>query len=77
VHVYFHCTNVLFSFFYFQTNVRSTVVASLNAWADNCGVKEFFQGEMIADALKGQSPMLRTELFNWMAIRLSDGKLHH
>ena len=53
--------------------MRSTVVACLNAWADNCGVDEFFQCEMIAEALKGQSPVLRTELFNWLTARLPDG----
>jgi hypothetical protein len=55
--------------------VRSTVVACINAWADNGGVQEFFQSEVIADALKNGNPYLRTELFNWLTLRLPTSEL--
>ncbi|KAK0165415.1 hypothetical protein PV328_003929 [Microctonus aethiopoides] len=50
--------------------IRSAAISCINTWGDQCGYKEFFDGEMIGDALKSGSPVLRTELWNWLAQKL-------
>lgn len=50
--------------------IRVAAISCINAWGDQCGYKEFFDGEMIGDALKAGSPMLRSELWNWLAQKL-------
>ncbi|XP_012235678.1 protein mini spindles isoform X2 [Linepithema humile] len=50
--------------------IRTAAISCINTWGDQCGYKEFFDGEMIGDALKTGSPMLRTELWNWLAQKL-------
>ncbi|XP_050293470.1 protein mini spindles isoform X2 [Anthonomus grandis grandis] len=47
--------------------MRTTAIETINAFAEQCGYKEFFDGEMISDALKSGSPVLRAELWNWLA----------
>ncbi|XP_025832925.1 protein mini spindles-like [Agrilus planipennis] len=42
----------------------------MNTYGELCAYKEFFEAEMIADALKIGSPTLRTELWNWLAEKL-------
>lgn len=53
-----------------KTWIRSAAIACINTWGDECGYKEFFDGEMIADALKAGSPTLRTELWAWLALKI-------
>ncbi|XP_014295332.1 protein mini spindles isoform X1 [Microplitis demolitor] len=50
--------------------IRSAAISCINTWGDQCGYKEFFDGEMIADALKAGSPTLRIELWNWLSQKL-------
>ncbi|XP_025159861.1 protein mini spindles isoform X2 [Harpegnathos saltator] len=50
--------------------IRTAAISCINIWGDQCGYKEFFDGEMIGDALKAGSPMLRAELWNWLAQKL-------
>ncbi|XP_070169213.1 protein mini spindles isoform X2 [Polyergus mexicanus] len=50
--------------------IRTAAISCINTWGDQCGCKEFFDGEMIGDALKTGSPVLRTELWNWLAQKL-------
>ncbi|KAK0183474.1 hypothetical protein PV327_001512 [Microctonus hyperodae] len=50
--------------------IRSAAISCINTWGDQCGYKEFFDGEMIGDALKSGSPVLRTELWSWLAQKL-------
>lgn len=50
--------------------MRAVALACINAWGDQCGYKEFFEGEMIAEALKSGSPSLRTELWGWLNKKL-------
>ncbi|XP_018400371.1 PREDICTED: cytoskeleton-associated protein 5 [Cyphomyrmex costatus] len=50
--------------------IRVAATSCINTWGDQCGYKEFFDGEMIGDALKTGSPMLRSELWNWLAQKL-------
>lgn len=53
-----------------KTWIRSAAISCINTWGDQCGYKEFFESEMIGDALKSGSPTLRTELWNWLAQKL-------
>ncbi|XP_076233452.1 msps cytoskeleton-associated protein 5 isoform X2 [Calliopsis andreniformis] len=50
--------------------IRSAAISCINTWGDQCGYKEFFDGEMIGDALKSGSPVLRAEVWNWLAQKL-------
>ncbi|XP_021706619.1 protein mini spindles isoform X3 [Aedes aegypti] len=50
--------------------IRSACISCINTWGDQAGYKEFFDGEMIADALKTGSPALKTELWGWVAEKL-------
>lgn len=50
--------------------MRAAGIQCMNAWGDQCGYKEFFDGEMIASALKSGSPALRTELWGWLSEKL-------
>lgn len=53
-----------------KTLMQSASISCINAWGDQCGYKEFFDGEMIAEALKSGSPTLRTELWGWLSEKL-------
>lgn len=50
--------------------LRSACITCINTWGDQCGYKEFFDGEMFADALKNGTPALKTEVWGWMADKL-------
>ncbi|VEN60708.1 unnamed protein product, partial [Callosobruchus maculatus] len=53
-----------------KSTTRSASLDAVNAFAEQCGYREFFENEMISDALKGGSPALRVELWNWLAENL-------
>lgn len=57
--------------------IRTASISCMNAFGDQCGYKEFFEGEMIADSLKAGSPTLRTELWLWLAEKLPKRKLFY
>ncbi|XP_041785332.1 protein mini spindles isoform X4 [Anopheles merus] len=50
--------------------IRTACLTCINTWGEQAGYKDFFDGEMIADALKTGSPALRTELYGWLAEKL-------
>lgn len=50
--------------------VRAAALNCINSFGEKGGYKEFFESEMIADALKGGSPALKTELWAWLADKL-------
>lgn len=50
--------------------LRAACITCINTWGDQCGYKEFFDGEMFADALKNGTPALKTEVWGWMADKL-------
>lgn len=50
--------------------VRAASMTCINVWGDQAGYKEFFEGEMIVEALKTGTPALRTELWMWLAEKL-------
>ncbi|XP_048511351.1 protein mini spindles isoform X1 [Athalia rosae] len=53
-----------------KTWIRTAAISCMNTWGDECGYKEFFEGEMIGDALRTGSPTLRSELWNWLTQKL-------
>lgn len=53
-----------------KTWIRQAAMSCMNTWGDSVGYKEFFDNEMIADALKTGSPTLRIELWLWIAEKL-------
>ena len=54
----------------FQPWIRTAAISCINTWGEHCGFKEFFDGEMIGDALKSGTPTLRIELWAWLTERL-------
>lgn len=50
--------------------IRTASISAMNAFGDQGGYKEFFDGEMIHDALKTGSPTLRSELWIWLSEKL-------
>lgn len=54
--------------------IRTAAIDCINTYGDLCGYKEFFDGEMIYDALKSGSPTLRSELWAWLAVKLPTSK---
>ncbi|KAI8121731.1 Protein mini spindles [Lucilia cuprina] len=50
--------------------VRAAALNCINSFGEKGGYKEFFENEMIADALKSGSPALKSELWAWLAERL-------
>lgn len=52
--------------------IRTASIQAINALGEQGGFKEFFESEMIADAMKNGSPVLRSELWTWIAVVLPD-----
>lgn len=50
--------------------VRAAALNCINSFGEKGGYKEFFENEMIADALKSGSPALKTELWAWLAEKM-------
>ena len=50
--------------------IRSACISTINTYGEQGGYKEFFESEMISDALKVGSPFLRTELWGWLSEKL-------
>ncbi|KAG7190528.1 hypothetical protein KM043_006629 [Ampulex compressa] len=57
--------------------MRTTALSCINTWGEQCGYKEFFDGEMIGDALKGGSPTFRIELWSLLAQKLPSITVKH
>lgn len=52
--------------------LRAACITCINTWSEQCGYKEFFEGEMFAEALKTGTPACRIELWGWLSERLPD-----
>lgn len=50
--------------------IRAASITCMNRWGDQCGYREFFEADMIADALRAGSPALRAELWCWLAEKM-------
>lgn len=53
--------------------VRAAALSCLNEWSSHASLGTFFENEMLKDALKAENPLLRSELFGWLAERLGAG----
>lgn len=53
-----------------KSYLRSACITCMNTWGEQCGYKEFFDGEMFADALKVGTPALKVEVWGWLAEKL-------
>ncbi|XP_053369501.1 cytoskeleton-associated protein 5-like [Clarias gariepinus] len=50
--------------------VRAAGLATLNVWVEQTGMKEWLDGEDLAEELKKENPFLRQELLGWLAEKL-------
>lgn len=48
--------------FSLQANVRAAAMATLNAWVEQTGMKEWLEGEDLSEELKKENPFLRQEV---------------
>ncbi|XP_070616086.1 cytoskeleton-associated protein 5 isoform X2 [Erythrolamprus reginae] len=53
-----------------KSNVRATSLATVNAWTEQTGMKEWLEGEDLSEELKKENPFLRQELLGWLADKL-------
>ncbi|XP_072242822.1 cytoskeleton-associated protein 5 isoform X2 [Leuresthes tenuis] len=53
-----------------KLNVRSAALATLQAWVEQTGMKDWLEGEDLADELKRENPFLRQEVLGWLAEKL-------
>ncbi|KAF6216569.1 hypothetical protein GE061_000912 [Apolygus lucorum] len=70
VHVKVFLPNLLKSSGDSKTLIKTSALSCINTIGETCGYKEFFENEMIADALKTGSPATRAELWIWLAEKL-------
>ncbi|XP_026559561.1 cytoskeleton-associated protein 5 [Pseudonaja textilis] len=50
-----------------KSNVRAASLATVNAWTEQTGMKEWLEGEDLSEELKKENPFLRQELLGWLA----------
>ncbi|ETE68319.1 Cytoskeleton-associated protein 5, partial [Ophiophagus hannah] len=53
-----------------KNNVRAASLATVNAWTEQTGMKEWLEGEDLSEELKKENPFLRQELLGWLAEKL-------
>ncbi|KAM9816605.1 cytoskeleton-associated protein 5 isoform 1-T2 [Syngnathus typhle] len=53
-----------------KSNVRAAAMATLQAWVEQTGMKEWLEGDDLAEELKKENPFLRQELLGWLADKL-------
>ncbi|XP_076879237.1 cytoskeleton-associated protein 5-A-like isoform X2 [Brachyhypopomus gauderio] len=53
-----------------KNTVRAAGLATLNAWVEQTGMKEWLEGEELSEELKKENPFLRQELLAWLASKL-------
>ncbi|KAI4883752.1 hypothetical protein NFI96_024676 [Prochilodus magdalenae] len=53
-----------------KNTVRAAGLATLNAWVEQTGMKEWLEGEDFSEELKKENPFLRQELLGWLAVKL-------
>ncbi|XP_056135321.1 cytoskeleton-associated protein 5-like [Lampris incognitus] len=54
-----------------KSMVRTTALATLTAWVEQTGMKEWLEGDEFSEELKRANPFLRQELLGWLAERLA------
>ncbi|XP_067444811.1 cytoskeleton-associated protein 5 isoform X1 [Thunnus thynnus] len=53
-----------------KPNVRAAALATLQAWVEQTGMKEWLEGEDLSEELKRENPFLRQEVLGWLAEKL-------
>uniref|UniRef100_A0A8D0L3G1 Cytoskeleton associated protein 5 n=1 Tax=Sphenodon punctatus TaxID=8508 RepID=A0A8D0L3G1_SPHPU len=53
-----------------KNNVRAAALATVNAWTEQTGMKEWLEGEDLSEEFKKENPFLRQELLGWLAEKL-------
>ncbi|XP_053175118.1 cytoskeleton-associated protein 5 isoform X3 [Scomber japonicus] len=53
-----------------KANVRAAALATLQAWVEQTGMKEWLEGEDLSEELKRENPYLRQEVLGWLAEKL-------
>ncbi|XP_062856912.1 cytoskeleton-associated protein 5 isoform X2 [Trichomycterus rosablanca] len=53
-----------------KVNVRAAALATLNAWVEQTGLKEWLEGDDLSEELKRENPFLRQEVLGCLAERL-------
>uniref|UniRef100_A0A3Q3VRP5 TOG domain-containing protein n=1 Tax=Mola mola TaxID=94237 RepID=A0A3Q3VRP5_MOLML len=53
-----------------KLNVRTAAMATLQAWVEQTGIKEWLEGEDLSEELKRENPFLRQEVLSWLSEKL-------
>uniref|UniRef100_A0A3Q2TJF3 Cytoskeleton associated protein 5 n=1 Tax=Fundulus heteroclitus TaxID=8078 RepID=A0A3Q2TJF3_FUNHE len=53
-----------------KLNLRTAAMATLLAWVEQTGMKDWLEGEDLSDELKRENPFLRQEVLGWLAEKL-------
>uniref|UniRef100_H3CGY6 Cytoskeleton associated protein 5 n=1 Tax=Tetraodon nigroviridis TaxID=99883 RepID=H3CGY6_TETNG len=53
-----------------KANVRAAAMATLQAWVQHTGMKDWLEGEDLSEELKRENPFLRQEVLGWLAEKL-------
>ncbi|XP_034031603.1 cytoskeleton-associated protein 5 isoform X2 [Thalassophryne amazonica] len=53
-----------------KPNVRTAAIATLQAWVEQTGMKEWLEGEDLSEELKRENPFLRQEVLGWLSEKL-------
>ncbi|XP_070686907.1 cytoskeleton-associated protein 5 [Pempheris klunzingeri] len=53
-----------------KANVRTAAMATVQAWVEQTGMKEWLEGEDLSEELKRENPFLRQEVLGWLAEKL-------
>ncbi|CAL8357879.1 unnamed protein product [Lota lota] len=53
-----------------KANVRAAALATLQAWVEQTGMKDWLEGDDMSEELKRENPFLRQELLGWLAEKL-------
>lgn len=53
-----------------KPHIRTAAVAAMDSWLSLCPLPALAEGETFSDALKNDSPILRSELIGWLAAKL-------
>lgn len=54
-----------------QPNVRTAAMTTLQAWVEQTGMKDWLEGEDLAEELKRENPFLRQEVRLFWSLRSS------
>lgn len=53
-----------------KANLRAAALATLQAWVEQTGMKDWLEGEDLSEELKRENPFLRQEVLGWLAEKL-------